>query len=434
MRRIAAGGMGEVWEAQDEVLGRRVAAKVIQSTLAGDAHFSTRFRHEAQLSARLSHPAIATVHDFGRDDGVDYLVMELVRGESLADLIARHGALAPAYAADLIRQAATGLAAAHEAGVIHRDVKPANILVTPNGQVKVTDFGIARALGEAAMTRTGEVLGTAQYLSPEAALGREVGPQSDLYSLAVVTYEALCGRRPFHADSGVTLALQHVNTPPPGLPPGLPPALQGAVMRGLAKQPDQRQPGVVAFADDVMRAAHPVAGGPQPVHSWPTQSVTPPPGPPIYGKPPAPAAPPSPAAPWFGRLWVGLAVLTVLCTLLPWASYADQHWIAYTLADASHLTADDSNGTGSAVAATVFAAVFGALGVPQALGKGRLGCTVPALFVGVFSGVVWLACVAYIDGTTDEPSRLSMGVGAILFPILGTAAFAFAVAALFRRR
>ncbi len=219
---IAVGGMGQVWRGLDELLGRVVAVKVLKPELASDPGFLDRFRTEARHSAGLSHPTIATVYDYGEAGGSAYLVMELVPGEPLSDLLAREGALPVRRAAALVAAAAHGLAAAHRAGLVHRDVKPGNLIVTPDGGVKITDFGIARAAAEAPITATGEVMGTAAYFAPEQAVGRrDITPAADLYALGVVLFECLAGYRPFTGDSQVAIALAHVNDPPPPLPPSV---------------------------------------------------------------------------------------------------------------------------------------------------------------------------------------------------------------------
>jgi serine/threonine protein kinase len=247
--RIAAGGMGDVWRATDAVLGRDVAVKVMRANAAEDATFAARFRDEARHSAGMSHQNIATVYDYGEDDGTAYLVMELVEGDPLSAIIAR-GPLPPARVRSIAGQAALALAAAHAAGVVHRDVKPANILVTPDGRVKLTDFGIARAADGASHTRTGEVLGTPQYLSPEQALGRGATGASDLYALGIITQEMLTGRKPFDSGSAVATALAQVNDPAPPLPDTVPPDLRRIVEQSLAKDPADRptSAGVVAAA------------------------------------------------------------------------------------------------------------------------------------------------------------------------------------------
>jgi serine/threonine-protein kinase len=242
---IATGGMGQVWRATDELLGRLVAVKVVQgggaeSGAAGESDFRARFRDEARNSAALSHPNIATVYDFGDDAEHPYLVMELVEGQSLAQVVAERGALPPEEVRSIIAQAALALQVAHTAGVVHRDVKPANIMLTPAGLVKLTDFGIARVAAGSGLTRTGEVLGTPHYLSPEQAQGEAATASSDIYALGVVGHELLTGQRPFQGESLVATALAHVNQPPPELPESVPQPLRGALMAALAKDPADR--------------------------------------------------------------------------------------------------------------------------------------------------------------------------------------------------
>ncbi|WP_169949213.1 serine/threonine-protein kinase [Microbispora sp. H11081] len=237
---IAAGGMGEVWRADDELLGREVAIKLLGRHVAGDATFRDRFRSEARITAGLTDPGIAQVFDYGESDGHAYLVMELVRGEPLSAILARNGALGPDVTLDIVQQTARGLYAAHRAGVIHRDIKPGNLLVTATGQVKITDFGIARALEAAPLTATGLILGTAQYVSPEQASGSTLTPASDIYSLGVVAYECLAGRPPFTAEAPVALALRHLNDTPPPLPGNVPAPVAALVMSMLAKDPAVR--------------------------------------------------------------------------------------------------------------------------------------------------------------------------------------------------
>jgi eukaryotic-like serine/threonine-protein kinase len=245
--RIAGGGMGEVWRAQDTVLGREVAVKLLRREYADDDTFLERFRAEARHAASLSHPGIASVYDYGEDAGTAFLVMELVAGESLSARLTREGALPTAVAVPIVQQAAAALQAAHDAGVVHRDVKPANLLLTADDQVKITDFGIARARDQVPITRTGEVLGTAQYLSPEQALGRPATPASDLYALGVVAYELLSGRRPFDADTVVATAVAQVNDPPDPLPDDIPPQVADLVMKAMAKAPADRPSSAASF-------------------------------------------------------------------------------------------------------------------------------------------------------------------------------------------
>lgn len=212
--RIAAGGMGEVWAATDAILGRTVAVKVLKGGLTDDIGFDERFRTAARLAAALTHATIAAVYDYGEDEGSAYLVMEYVPGLPLSRIIADRAPMPAVDTVGLVAQTATALQSAHRSGLVHHDVKAANVLVTADGIVKLTDFGIARAVGSATVTRTGEVMGTAQYLAPGAALGQETTPLSDVYALAVVAYEMLCGFRPLSSDSPVALAMAHVNEPP----------------------------------------------------------------------------------------------------------------------------------------------------------------------------------------------------------------------------
>ena len=254
--RIATGGMGEVWRATDGVLGREVAVKLLKREYADDPTFRSRFETEARNAAALHHPNVASVFDFGElpttegDDAPQpYLVMELVRGEPLSALI-RNGEPMPAESAvDLITQAAAGITAAHALGIVHRDVKPANLLVTPDGTLKITDFGIARAADAVSLTQTGQVVGTPQYLSPEQAEGKTATQASDIYSLGVVLYECLAGRRPFDGDSPIATALSHLRDEPPPLPASVPQHLRETVRVALAKDPAARFASAAAFAD-----------------------------------------------------------------------------------------------------------------------------------------------------------------------------------------
>jgi serine/threonine-protein kinase len=253
--RIATGGMGEVWRATDTTLGRTVAVKLLKPEYADDPSFRTRFTTEARHAAALHHPGVAAVYDFGestRPDGSGsarpYLVMELVDGQPLSALLRPGQPLDPAATQDLLAQAADAIGAAHAAGIVHRDVKPANLLVTPSRRVKITDFGIARALEGIGLTETGQVMGTPQYLSPEQAEGRPATPASDVYSLGVVAFECLAGRRPFVAESAVATALAHLREPVPELPAEVPADLAAVVHRALSKKPGDRYPDATALA------------------------------------------------------------------------------------------------------------------------------------------------------------------------------------------
>ena len=253
--RIATGGMGEVWRATDTILGRSVAVKLLKSEYADNALFRTRFETEARHAASLHHPGVAAVYDFGEASAVDgsgvhrpFLVMELVDGQPLSALLLPGQPLDPEATRDLLTQAADALGAAHAAGIVHRDVKPANLLVTPDRQVKITDFGIARAAEGVGLTETGQVMGTPQYLSPEQAEGKSASPASDVYSLGVVAFECLAGRRPFVAESAIATALAHLREPVPDLPADIPADLAAVVRRSMSKSPAERYPDASAFA------------------------------------------------------------------------------------------------------------------------------------------------------------------------------------------
>jgi serine/threonine-protein kinase len=265
-RRIAVGGMGEVWEGADERLDRRVAVKVLKAELSGDPEFLHRFRVEARMTASLNHPGIASVHDYGETasvtDGPEdtaYLVMELVEGEPLATIISR-GRLTAEVTLDLLEQTGNALQAAHERGLVHRDVKPGNIMVTPSGKVKITDFGIAKAVDAAPVTRSGMVMGTAHYIAPEQALGGEAEPASDVYSLAVCGYECLAGHRPFLSDNAVTVAMMHIRDMAPPLPRDVPPGARALIEATLVKDPRQRYRtgGEFAAAVSAVRVGQPL--------------------------------------------------------------------------------------------------------------------------------------------------------------------------------
>jgi serine/threonine protein kinase len=273
--RIATGGMGEVWRATDTSLGREVAVKVLKTEYADNPSFRTRFEVEARHAACLHHANIATVYDFGEAESADgsgvhrpYLVMELVDGQPLSALIRPGSPMDPVVVRELLAQAADGLGAAHAAGIVHRDVKPANVLVTPDRQVKITDFGIARAAEGIGLTQTGEVMGTPQYLSPEQAQGLTATPASDVYSLGVVAFECLTGRRPFVADTAVATALAHLREPVPELPASVPADLATVVRTAMSKKPEDRFRDGRAFAAalrDPATAATRIVGAPVPV-------------------------------------------------------------------------------------------------------------------------------------------------------------------------
>lgn len=257
--RIAMGGMGEVWRGRDTTLERTVAVKVLRSEFTGDATFVARFRTEARNTAMLSHANIAQVYDYGEamaeGEHVAYLVMELIDGDPLSAPLADGNRVAPPRMLDILRQTAAGLGVAHAAGVVHRDVKPANLIIRPDGVVKITDFGISRAADHVPLTGTGMVIGTAQYLSPEQAMGRAVTPASDVYSLGVVGYECLAGRRPFDGESSVAVALAHVNQEPAPLPSDVPPPIRELILRAMSKDPGRRFRDGAAFAGAIRAVA-----------------------------------------------------------------------------------------------------------------------------------------------------------------------------------
>jgi eukaryotic-like serine/threonine-protein kinase len=264
---IAAGGMGQVWRGTDVLLGRPVAVKVLRSEYTGDPTFLARFRAEAQHAASLSHPNIARVFDYGEvvtEDGSEetlaFLVMELVEGRPLSAVLREDGPLSPATTLSLLRQAGLALAEAHRVGMVHRDVKPGNILVLPDGSVKITDFGIAWSAGSVPLTRTGQVIGTPQYLSPEQAEGRLASPASDVYALGLVGYECLAGHSAFDGDNAVTIALKQLREQPEPLPAELPGSLRALIDHALVKDPDSRLADGAAFvaALDVAAAGRPL--------------------------------------------------------------------------------------------------------------------------------------------------------------------------------
>ncbi|MBB3094114.1 serine/threonine-protein kinase [Actinoplanes campanulatus] len=238
-RRLGAGGMGEVWLAVDEVLQRYVAVKAMLPGLDADPDFGRRFTAEATSMARINHPAVASVHDFGHSLGVAFLVMEFVDGESLAQRLTR-GRLGPEETMRLIAQVADGLQAVHAQGLVHRDIKPANLLVRADGTAVITDFGIARHEDAGRLTVSGAILGTPTYLSPEQVRGEPAGPRSDLYSLGLVAYECLAGEKPFAGDNPYAVALQRLQSGPRTMKVRLPMPVQAVVERALAVDPKER--------------------------------------------------------------------------------------------------------------------------------------------------------------------------------------------------
>jgi eukaryotic-like serine/threonine-protein kinase len=252
-RWLAAGGMGQVWQAVDEVLGRPVAVKLLRDEYAHDPSFVRRLRAEARHGAAVTHPGVASVFDYGEvrtAEGTEptaFVVMELVAGEPLSSLLARNRRLGLNQSLEIVGQAAVAVGAAHRVGLVHRDIKPANLLIGPDGTVKVTDFGVAQALGQGQDDQGELMLGTAGYLSPEQATGQPATVASDLYALGVVAYECLAGRRPFTGEHPIAVALAHLLQPPPPLPDDIPVAVRGLVAQAMAKQPTRRPPDASSF-------------------------------------------------------------------------------------------------------------------------------------------------------------------------------------------
>jgi serine/threonine-protein kinase len=275
--RIASGGMGDVWRCVDDVLGRTVAVKILLSSLLEEPGFTERFRVEARTMATINHPGVVDIYDYGSDPKAGaYLVMEYVEGDALSRTLSRVGRLTPARTMALVAQAADALHAAHEIGVVHRDVKPGNLLVRPNGTLVLTDFGIARSAGAAQLTAAGSVLGTAAYISPEQAMGEQASRLSDVYALGVVAYQCLAGRRPFEGEQPLEIAMRHVREVPPPLPPDTPPQVRAIVERAMAKDPAARWPTASAFAAVARRAAAELAAAapPRPGGPPPTAQVS----------------------------------------------------------------------------------------------------------------------------------------------------------------
>lgn len=308
LERIAVGGMGEVWRAEDTVLERKVAVKALLPALLNEPGFAKRFAAEAKTVAALSHPHIVGVHDYGEaplpsGDTTAYLVMEYIEGRSLADLLSERGALSSNEMMPIIAAVAEALQHAHDHGVIHRDIKPGNILVrSSDGRAVLTDFGIARSGAAGDLTATGAVMGTASYIAPEQAEGTGVLPASDMYSLGVVAFHGLTGQRPFDAENPIELALHHVRTPMPPLPNDIPPGVRAFVERSMTKDPAQR----FATCADMAAAARAALTAPPATSVMPNLAPTPA-GAGVVGMggPPAGVAEPSPAGPRHGEINMG---------------------------------------------------------------------------------------------------------------------------------
>ncbi|GAA2495788.1 hypothetical protein Ahu01nite_031370 [Winogradskya humida] len=318
--RIAGGGMGDVWRGTDEVLGRTVAVKILLPALLDEPGFAERFRGEARTMATINHPGVVDVYDYGSDQQLAFLVMEYVEGDALSRTLSRVGRLTPARTMALVAQAADALQAAHANGIVHRDVKPGNLLVRPNGTLVLTDFGIARSAIVGQLTVAGSVLGTASYISPEQASGATATAASDVYALGVVAYQCLSGHRPFDGATPIEIAMKHVRDRPRPLPADIPPSVRAIVDRAMSKDPTARWPTASAMAAVARQAAsslttqvhqpavngsapmirpqsgagpsnHPQSGGPA-VNNRPYSGV-PQSGPPVpgSGRPPYPPVP-----------------------------------------------------------------------------------------------------------------------------------------------
>lgn len=313
---IGEGGMAQVYKAEDSILCRTVAIKILRSQYAGDAEFVERFRREARAAASLSHPNIVNIYDVGQENGTDYIVMEYLPGCTLKQVIKDEAPLPVERALDITRQIAEGLNHAHQRNIIHRDIKPHNILITPDGQIKVTDFGIARAISAGTLTQTGEVVGSVQYSSPEQAKGEAAGPQSDLYSLGCVLYELLTGTVPFKGDTLVSIALQHLQdevVPIRQIRPDLPASVEAIVKKAMAKDLAKRYPSAMALLKDIYALQQKTGWEKKlleetdsPTQVWSAAALKNTP------------APPSGKRPWL--IWLlsgmGMAILTVLLFIL----------------------------------------------------------------------------------------------------------------------
>ncbi len=286
LTKIATGGMGEVWSAQDEVILRKVAIKILKAEYLSNPGFVERFRTEAKHAAMINHEGIANVFDYGEDEGAAYLVMELVPGEALSSILEREKTISEQRVLEIIVQTARALSAAHREGLVHRDIKPGNLLITPEGHVKITDFGIARVTNQVPLTQTGQVMGTVQYLAPEQATGKPATAASDIYSLGIVAYEALAGKRPFTGENQMAIAMAQINEVPPPLPPTVDPRLARLIMDSLAKKPAERPSNAMTMA---ARAEALITTGDSLVAPKPLQPA--PPKPVYVAVPVTPAAP-----------------------------------------------------------------------------------------------------------------------------------------------
>jgi serine/threonine-protein kinase len=312
---IGSGGMGDVWQASDTVLGRRVAVKLLDARRADDPGFQTRFRHEARAMAMLHNPGVADVYDYGEtaDGGTAYIVMAYVDGQPLNRRLTEHGRLDPAETMSIVAHAARALHAAHTAGIVHRDVKPGNLIVRPDGTVALVDFGVARSASSAAITGVDEVIGTALYIAPEQVAKDSTGPATDIYSLGAVAYHCLAGHPPYPGSNPLTVALRHLNDDPPPLPPDAPAPVRDLVATAMSKDPADRFPDASAMAEAADAAISDADA--------PTESTLPLPALPAEPAPGAePAGPSGPsrrkAAAW-ALASLGLAAAVALALAVP---------------------------------------------------------------------------------------------------------------------
>ncbi len=359
VRRIGAGGMARVFLAEDVDLHRDVAIKVLHERFAEDEQFVERFSREARAAAGLNHPNIVAVYDRGHADGSYYIAMEYLDGDTLKDVITKQGPVQPKRAIDIALQLLAALRFAHRRDVIHRDVKPQNVMVLRDGRVKVADFGIARA-GDSDMTEAGSIVGTAQYLSPEQARGQHVGPESDLYSVGVVLYEMLCGRVPFTGDSAVAIAMKHVQEPPippSRIEPSIPPELEAIVLRAMQKDATRRYHSADEMGLDLDRVRKGLGVSPattvmaaNEAYADTGRTMV---APPVMSRPAAKAATAPPR-----RTWPWIVVLALLAAVAGLAAYV-------------FLNLGDSGGSSTATTATTSTLVA----VPDLIGFPAEGAT-----------------------------------------------------------
>jgi tRNA A-37 threonylcarbamoyl transferase component Bud32 len=363
---LARGGMAVVWIAEDPLLSRRVAVKLLLPQLAADHALRTRFRNEAIAAAKLTHPGSVATYDTGDDDGLAYIVMELVEGKTLRSIIDQRDRLPVREAVDITSQVADALEHAHRQGLVHRDIKPANVLVQADGRVKVTDFGIAKAAGGDDLTRTGTVVGTARYLAPEQVNGSHVDSRADVYALGLLLYEMLTGKPPFAADTDMATAVARLtNAPAPvrASRPEISRGLEDVVARSLARDPDYRYQSARAFKDALSSSDDdptgpleaPTAVAPRPAPRTSARPASPPAGTPPTAVAQRPAPPRPPRAPRSGRRWPWLLLILALLAAGGIAAFA-----------VSNLTGGDDSSSGNGGSGGAPASGGGALRIVEA--------------------------------------------------------------------